>query len=242
VSRWPDAAARSALGAYHTAPPGDRVHVWVRWLSCPFPPVVDVLPASGRVLEVGCGHGLFSGYLARRSPELRVLGVDIDADKIVVATAAAAPDRGRLDFAVADSGSVPEGPWDAVVLVDVLYLLDEAGQRALLESCAAVLAPGGVLVVKDMATRPRWKARWNAVQEALSVRVLGITAGSREFAFVEPDERARWMVAAGLRDVRARRLDGGRVHPHHLLVGRAPGRVAGPADARTETAVDTVAR
>jgi O-methyltransferase involved in polyketide biosynthesis len=117
---------------------------------------------------------------------------------------------------------VPEGPWDAVVLVDVLYLLDEAGQRALLESCAAVLAPGGVLVVKDMATRPRWKARWNATQEALSVRVLKITAGSREFAFVDPDERARWLVAAGLRDVRARRLDRGRVHPHHLLVGQAP--------------------
>jgi O-methyltransferase involved in polyketide biosynthesis len=103
----------------------------------------------------------------------------------------------------------------------VLYLLDKAGQRALLKSCAAVLAPGGVLVVKDMATRPRWKARWNAVQEALSVRVLKITAGSPEFVFVDPEERARWLVGTGLQDVRARRLDRGRVHPHHLLVARA---------------------
>jgi len=223
MSRWPDAAARSALAAYRTAPLGDRLHVLVRWLSCPFPPVVEVLPSAGRVLEVGCGHGLFSGYLAQRSPDLQVLGVDIDADKIAVATASGPHEGGRLDFAVGDSGSVPDGPWDAVVLVDVLYLLDEAGQRALLNSCAAVLAPGGLLVVKDMATRPRWKARWNAAQEALSVRVLEITAGSREFAFVDPDERARWLVAAGLRNVRARRLDRGRVHPHHLLVGRAPG-------------------
>src|SRR3954465_3063924 len=30
------------------------------------------------------------------------------------------------------------------------------------------LAPGGLLVVKDMDTRPRWKARWNAAQEALA--------------------------------------------------------------------------
>jgi 2-polyprenyl-3-methyl-5-hydroxy-6-metoxy-1,4-benzoquinol methylase len=221
VSRWPDAAARAALRAYRAAPPGDRLHVLVRWLSCPFPPIVEVLPSAGRVLEVGCGHGLFSGYLARRSPGLQVLGVDIDADKIAVAAASEPLASGRLDFAVGDSGSVPDGPWDAVVLVDVLYLLDEAAQRALLESCAASLAPGGVLVVKDMATRPRWKARWNALQEALSVRVLKITAGSPEFVFTEPDERARWLVAAGLRDVRARRLDRGRVHPHHLLVGRA---------------------
>lgn len=221
MSRWPDAEARAALRAYRAAPPGDRLHVLVRWLSCPFPPVVEVLPSAGRVLEVGCGHGLFSGYLARRSPRLRVHGVDIDADKIAVAAASEPLADGRLDFAVGDSGSVPDGPWDAVVLVDVLYLLDEAAQQALLKACAAVLAPGGVLVVKDMATRPRWKARWNAMQEALSVRVLKITAGSPEFVFVDPDERARWLVAAGLRDVRARRLDRGRVHPHHLLVGRA---------------------
>jgi 2-polyprenyl-3-methyl-5-hydroxy-6-metoxy-1,4-benzoquinol methylase len=222
VSRWPDAAARAALRAYRAAPLGDRLHVVVRWLSCPFPPVVEALPSAGRVLEVGCGHGLFSGYLARRSPRLQVHGVDIDADKIAVAAASAPLAGGRLDFAVGDSGSVPDGPWDAVVLVDVLYLLDEAAQRALLKSCAAALSPGGVLVVKDMGTRPRWKARWNAAQEALSVRVLKITEGSPEFTFTDPEERARWLVAAGLRDVRARRLDRGRLHPHHLLVGQAP--------------------
>jgi 2-polyprenyl-3-methyl-5-hydroxy-6-metoxy-1,4-benzoquinol methylase len=222
MSRWPDAAARVALRAYRAAPLGDRVHVVVRWLTCPFPLIVDALPTEGRVLEVGCGHGLFSAYLALRQTRLQVHGVDIDEEKIAVAAGSALTAGRRLDFAVAISGSVPAGPWDAVVLVDVLYLLDEAAQRALLESCAAVLAPGGVLVVKDMATTPRWKARWNATQEALSVRVLKITAGSPEFGFVDPDERARWLVAAGLRNVRARRLDRGRVHPHHLLVGEAP--------------------
>ncbi|SOD97880.1 class I SAM-dependent methyltransferase [Blastococcus haudaquaticus] len=223
MSRRPDAAGRQALGAYRDAPRGDRLHVWVRWLSCPFPPVADVLPSTGRVLEIGCGHGLFSAYAARRSPGLQVLGVDIDAEKIAVAAASAPVDGGRLEFAVGRSGSVPAGPWDAVVLVDVLYLLDTASQRALLESAAAALAPGGLLVVKDMATRPRWKARWNAVQESLSVRVLRITAGSREFAFVDPEERAGWLTGSGLRDVRMRRLDRHRIHPHHLLVGQAPG-------------------
>lgn len=223
MSRRPDAAGRKALDAYRDAPRGDRLHVRVRWLSCPFPPIADVLPSSGRVLEVGCGHGLFSAYAARRFPGLQVLGVDIDAEKIAVAAASDPVDGGRLEFAVGESGSVPAGPWDAVVLVDVLYLLDRESQRGLLESCAAALAPGGMLVVKDMATRPRWKARWNATQESLSVRVLGITAGSHEFTFVDPEERAGWLTAGGLRDVRMRRLDRHRIHPHHLLVGQAPG-------------------
>lgn len=220
MSRWPDRSARAALAAYRGAARGDRLHVLIRWLSCPFPPVVEVLPRTGRVLEVGCGHGLFSTYVTHRVPGVQVHGVDIDADKIAVAQGSVSGER--LSFGVAQSGVLPSGPWDAVVLVDVLYLLDEAGQRALLTSCAAVLAPGGVLVVKDMATRPRWKARLNALQETVSVRVLRITAGGSEFAFVDPDERARWLRAAGLVDVRARRLDRGRAHPHHLLVGRAP--------------------
>jgi 2-polyprenyl-3-methyl-5-hydroxy-6-metoxy-1,4-benzoquinol methylase len=220
VSRWPDAAARAALAAYRAEPRAVRLHVLLRWLSCPFPPVVDVLPATGRVLEVGCGHGLFSTYVTRRLPAVQVHGVDIDADKIAVARRSAAGDRPV--FAVAESGELPAGPWDAVVLVDVLYLLEEARQRALLDSAAAVLAPGGVLVVKDMDTRPGWKARLNALQETVSVRLLRITAGSSRFAFVEPEERARWLLAAGLVDVRCRRLDRGRAHPHHLLVGRGP--------------------
>ena len=222
MSRLPDVAGRQALDAYRGAPRGDRLHVWVRWLSCPFPPIAQVLPSSGRVLEIGCGHGLFSAYAARRAAGLQVLGVDIDAEKIAVAAASEPVDAGRLRFAVGESGSVPAGPWDAVVLVDVLYLLDRDAQRALLDSCVAALAPGGLLVIKDMATRPRWKARWNAVQESLSVRVLGITEGSREFTFVDPGERAGWLTASGLRDVRMRRLDRNRVHPHHLLVGQAP--------------------
>lgn len=222
MSRWPDAAARASLAAYRGAPRGDRLHVLIRWVTCPFPPVVDALPRTGRVLEVGCGHGLFSTYLAERAPGVEVHGVDIDADKIAVATRTVAVSSGRLSFAVAESGELPPGPWDAVVLVDVLYLLDEAGQRALLEACAEVLAPGGTLVVKDMSTRPRWKAAVNRWQETVSVRVLRITEGSAHFAFVDPAERARWLRGAGLADVRARRLDRGRAHPHHLLAGDAP--------------------
>jgi 2-polyprenyl-3-methyl-5-hydroxy-6-metoxy-1,4-benzoquinol methylase len=170
------------------------------------------------VLEVGCGHGLFALHLALTGRE--VTGIDIDPLKIEHAQQAAAVARGRgatCEFAVAPPGHVPAGPWDAVVIVDVLYLLDEGGQEALVKACAGELAEPGVLVVKEMAPTPRWKATWNRVQETLSVRVLRITAG-RHLTFVPPGVVGGWMKAAGLA-VRAVRIDQDCVHPHHLLVG-----------------------
>ncbi|UZN03005.1 class I SAM-dependent methyltransferase [Cellulomonas sp. S1-8] len=217
MTRRPDAAGRSALALYADAPWQERAHVHVRWWSAPFRRLERLLPATGPVLEIGCGHGLFSAYAALSGPGRRVVGVDIDADKIAAGAGAAARVP-NLELAVAPDGAVPPGPWAAVVVVDVLYLLPADAQRSLLAAAAAQVAPGGRLVVKEMGASPAWKVRWNRWQETLSVRVLRITAGSTTFTFVPPDVMAGWLRDAGL-TVTATRLDAGRVHPHHVLVG-----------------------
>ncbi|GCE75506.1 class I SAM-dependent methyltransferase [Cellulomonas biazotea] len=215
--RRPDAAGRRALRLYRPTPLAVRAHVAIRWFSAPFPPIAAALPRAGRVLEIGCGHGLFSAYAALAEPGRDVLGVDIDGDKIA-AVHDAVQGVGRLELRVAPDGAVPAGPWDAVVFVDVLYLLGADDQRRLLAEAVRSLAPGGSVVVKEMGTQPRWKVRWNTIQETLSVKVLRITEGS-EFDFVDPQTMAAWLRDLGL-TVELRRLDAGRVHPHHLLVAR----------------------
>jgi SAM-dependent methyltransferase len=235
--RRPTQPGRAALALYADSPLDVRAHVHVRWWSAPFTQVAAELPRSGRILEIGCGHGLFAAFAALSEPGRTVLGVDIDADKIHHAQAATsragaawpAEARGaghtgsgeHLTFAVASSGAVPPGPWDAVAIVDMLYLLPAIEQRRLLTEAVAELAPGGRLVVKELGTHPRWKFCWNNWQESLSVRVLRITEGS-SFDFVAPDVMAGWLQDLGLTTT-AQRLDHGRMHPHHLLVGRRKG-------------------
>lgn len=220
TGRRPDAAGRAALALYRRAPWEARVHVHVRWWSAPFRRLVRLLPDAGPVLEIGCGHGLFSAYAALDGPDRRVVGVDIDPEKIAAGATAAARVP-NLELSVAPDGAVPAGPWAAVAVVDVLYLLPAQAQRRLLEAAAAQVAPGGRLVVKEMGDRPAWKVRWNRWQETLSVRVLRITAGSGTFTFVPPDVVAGWLRDAGL-TVTATRLDAGRAHPHHVLVAERP--------------------
>jgi SAM-dependent methyltransferase len=241
--RRPTGAARAALHAYRAAPLADRAHATVRWWSAPFPAVEAALPTSGRVLEIGCGHGLFSSFAAVASGSRSVVGVDIDA--AIIAQADAARRRlpeADLRFVLAPSGAVPTGPWDAIVVIDMLYLLSSDDQRSLLADAAAQLGPGGLLLVKEMSPTPRWKAGWNILQETLSVSILHITeradgdatpapaapgqpsggadSGSRpRFDFVAPDVMAGWLEQSGLSSS-SRRLDRHRLHPHHLLIGR----------------------
>lgn len=216
----PDGLGRRLLSLYRSAPRLERVHTRVRWATCPFRAVAAQLPVAGSILEVGCGHGLLSNYLALASPDRRITGLDVDKEKLAVAQAAAA--SGGLDcaFEPVEGAALPEGPFDGIAIVDVLYLLDAEGQRSLLRSCAARLAPGGVLAVKEMAPFPRWKAVWNAVQETASVKFLGITSGE-ELTFLPPADMASAMVEGGLA-VRDRPLHRGYPHPHHLLVGTKP--------------------
>ena len=209
------------LSLYRGAPLQVRAHVRVRWASCPFRAVAAELPESGSILEVGCGHGLLSLHLASTSAGRKVTGIDVDRDKLEAATAAADGAGLAATFEVVEGAALPDGPWDAIAIVDVLYLLSADDQRALLRACAARLAFGGVLAVKEMAPVPRWKARWNVLQETAAVKLLGITEGE-ELTFLPPLELASAMRDGGL-EVRERPLHRWYPHPHHLLVGRRPG-------------------
>jgi 2-polyprenyl-3-methyl-5-hydroxy-6-metoxy-1,4-benzoquinol methylase len=222
VAESPDDAAWRARAAYAALGRGDRFHVAVRWRSCPFRAVEAQVPASGRVLDVGCGHGLFPLYLAARSPDRQVVGVDVDAAKLVSARRAAEAASLDVDFAEAPGGELPAGPWDAVTIVDVLYLLGQDRALDLVTRAAAALAPGGVLAVKEIDVRPRWKYELARAQEVVSTRVTRITEGEG-VAFVPPEFIVGAMKAAGL-TVARHPLDRGSIHPHLLITGRRLGQ------------------
>ena len=216
-------ASTDTLSYFGDLPRRERMHVRGRWASCPVPEVEAEVPRAGRVLEVGCGHGLVSMHLALRSPDRQVFGTDIDARKVAFAqqVAAAAPPEARPVFEPRDDGSVPEGPWDAIVIVDVLYLLAPDDEAALLDACIAQLAPGGVLVLKETDVVPRWKHHLAKAQEVVATKVVRVTKGAT-IEFTPIDVLGTSLRDRGL-DVRQRRADKGYLHPHALVVARRPG-------------------
>jgi SAM-dependent methyltransferase len=111
--------------------------------------------ARGHLLEVGCGHGLLLDEARRRG--WTVVGLEPSA-----ASRAHARDALGLDVLDSTLDAYAGGPFDAVVLADVLeHLADPVGT---LRAAAARLRDGGVLLVvtpdPGSATARVAGARW----------------------------------------------------------------------------------
>lgn len=179
-----------------------RWHVATRLRLCPYGEIVSRLPAEGAALDLGCGYGHFCWYLALEHPNMSVLGCDLDDRKIDAARSVVAPEgirtpdfrRGRAEDVFAKDGN-----FASITVVDVLYLLPLAAQRALVDWSAHRLAGGGSLVIKALDTEARWRAKRALLEEWIMVRLLRKTASSNErFEPRSPAEYRSWLDALGL--------------------------------------------
>jgi 2-polyprenyl-3-methyl-5-hydroxy-6-metoxy-1,4-benzoquinol methylase len=168
---------RDAIRLYNKQSRLVRWFVRLRHILSPLEAVEEMVPKEGKVLDVGCGHGLFSSYMALREPSRDVLGIDPAPAKIKAArmTEPPVPNARYLGGGIE---VVPENSrFDAITIVDVLYLLPEVEQRKILKDCHHLLAESGVLILKTQDTRPRWRYWWTCAQESVMVGV-GMTHGS----------------------------------------------------------------
>lgn len=116
------------------------------------PLVLDAVPAHCRdALDVGCGDGLLARKLA--APGRRVTGIDVSAAMIESARSLnenAEGQSGRLEFFEGDflDLTFPEAGFDFVCFVASVHHMDST---AALTKAAALLRPGGCLVVVGLA-------------------------------------------------------------------------------------------
>src|SRR5688572_5542431 len=117
----PTQAIRAIVASYENVV--IRLYSWVRFriLRQVFlEEIGQYLPRSGRVLDLGCGFGLFSLFFASQEPARRITGVDRDAKRIALARASAA----RLGLANVDYELEDGLAWKSAERFDAIYLLD----------------------------------------------------------------------------------------------------------------------
>lgn len=216
-------AMRAALARYADQSRFEQWFTWGRSLLCPFREILEHVPATGRVLDVGCGHGLFSNLLAAYSKELQTTGCDPSQEKIDVARRSAAPDA-RIKYICGPVQSIEpsdslDGLFDVISVMDVLYLLPDEIALQILRHCRKLLAPEGVLLLKTNNKRPLWKYWVVYMEETLMVKWLAFTFGG-QLHFRGEREYKALLEQSGFEVEQLCRIDGWRPVPHRLYVGR----------------------
>jgi cyclopropane fatty-acyl-phospholipid synthase-like methyltransferase len=153
---------RRIIGAYDD--PVVRAYCWARfWILRQrfLDEIGQYLPATGAVLDIGCGFGLFSLYYAATAPGRFVRGLDLDARRVGMARRAAA--RLGLHNVQYEQGDARDFKGDveveAAYMLDIVHHVPAPAVPPLLAALRRCLPPGGRLLVKDVDTRPAAK-RW----------------------------------------------------------------------------------
>ena len=160
-----DAAVYAGLAAHlRGAPPGEYLHTTgaviaraSRLVEPLLAPLLRSLVAQRhprRLLDVGCGTGVYLVHAAAASPTLSGLGIDLDAGVVDLAHArlAEASLAGRFEVRHAEIRSVelPAASFDLVLLFQNVYYFAVDERPDLLRRLRGLLAPGGALVLASL--------------------------------------------------------------------------------------------
>ncbi len=113
------------------------------------------VPLDGRVLELGPGYGITTGWLLERGAALAAVEVDG-----ALAAALRAEYAGRVEIHEADAAALPfpDGSFDVVVCFTMLHHVPSAErQDRLFAEAARVLRPGGVFAGSDSRLSLRFR-------------------------------------------------------------------------------------
>jgi SAM-dependent methyltransferase len=197
------------------------------------PGLAERLVAGGRLADLGCGQGWSALAVARRFPGAEVWGLDSDSASIEDARAEAAAAGLPVRFECADASALAgHGPFDAVLLLEVLHDLARPGE--VLAAARAALAEDGVLLVADELVAPAFEAPGDELERMMYgwsiVHCLPTQLaepGSAGLGTVLREGCVRELAAqAGFAETRVLDVDGGFFRLYEL-------RPSGPAARRT---------
>lgn len=154
------------------------------------------LPAGVRGLDIGCGMGATSVWLARHL-DAHMTGITLSLKQVEIATELASASGVTAEFILGDAGIYqPAQPFDFAWMVGVLGHFED--QRAFVQDAARLVRPGGLFLLADWVIAPGVSARDRARY------VDPVLEGMLMPDIARLDEYTDWFQAHGFRVLESR--------------------------------------
>lgn len=119
----------------------------IRFWDAPYAIVEKLVPQSGIIVDLGCGEGIFSNFLAISSNKREVIGIELDEKRIKVAN------RGVSNalFRQGDANKTALPKNDCVIIFHVLHHLESlSSQERIIDKCIKSLKDNGKLIIVEI--------------------------------------------------------------------------------------------
>jgi SAM-dependent methyltransferase len=169
---------------FSDAPLLTRSFIRLRWKFTPYREIAEKLPTSGRILDLGSGHGLLALALSIDSDKREIIGIDHDRARVRLAERAAArsasPSKPRFETGDLEKvlATFASGSLAGIAMIDILHYLAPQAQEILLRQAARVLEARGILAIREVDPQGGAAAVWNRFYENVSTRI-GFTQSTR---------------------------------------------------------------
>lgn len=189
----------------------------IRSALCPFDKIEAYVPKKGKILDLGCGHGIFCRLLAKKSQSRRLLGIDPSTHKIDIARKRAVGTK-NIKFQKGVLDEIAKGKFDCVTIIDVLYLLPPSEKVTLLKKVKKLLKPKGCLVLAEVSSKPRFLYNLVKLEEYILVKILQYTYSNKKGLYFQSDYyHIKLLKKIGFKKISVKRIQGLSPYPKHIL-------------------------
>jgi len=194
----------------------DKLYIYLRYIILPFYLIEKYIPKKGKIVDIGCGHGAFSIYLALKEKSREIIGLDFNKKRIESANKAASNLK-NVKFYSKDFIKDPAiTKTEAIILIDLLHHVPYNTQKDLLEDCFKKIKKGGELIIKDISDKPRWKYYHNYLHDKL-------LSGQTDLFFIQPKKVKNLLTEVGFRiKINSKKINVSIInpYPHYIIVAK----------------------
>ncbi len=164
-----DTITQKTLDLYNKDGEFHKLFSLIRLWDAPFQELDQKIPKTGQIVDLGCGDGIVVNYLALKQKTRKILGIEIDKDRVTEAD----KKLKNTKFLEGDITKINFPKADAIILTHVLHhLTTKNAQEFLLKKIKTKLKKNGKLVIVEIIEKPFWKYLLTWVTDAFVVPIV----------------------------------------------------------------------